>query len=207
MEGTLKALQKLCEDQVEVGEDGELTVTAPRKVRAIGLVDFPPRCAPGTGSLSSGRGCEGAEARCSTRRCVHPAGRGGAPSLSQLVYPLGGWGAAGGASAPVTSQMLTCSRAAMCVAVRWRAQGHHPGGAGGRARGVAVHPLQRGGPALHRGAQHSARVQHQGERGGLVEGDGWAGQVGTQRTVEHGGVGPRHVGGQRAALRRQQGSV
>lgn len=43
VEATLKSLQKLCEDQVEVGEDGELTITAPKKVRAIGLVDFPPR--------------------------------------------------------------------------------------------------------------------------------------------------------------------
>ncbi len=43
VEPTLKALQKLSEDQIEIGEDGEVTITQPRKIRAIGLVDFPPR--------------------------------------------------------------------------------------------------------------------------------------------------------------------
>ncbi|GMH36134.1 hypothetical protein BSKO_04002 [Bryopsis sp. KO-2023] len=41
---TLRALQKLKEDKVEVDPDsGAQTVTAPKKIKAIGLVDFPAR--------------------------------------------------------------------------------------------------------------------------------------------------------------------
>lgn len=41
---TLKALQKLSEDRLEVSEEsGEVSVAEPKKVRGIGLVDFPAR--------------------------------------------------------------------------------------------------------------------------------------------------------------------
>ena len=41
---TLKALQKLSEDKVEVNEEtGEATITEPKKIRGIGFVDFPAR--------------------------------------------------------------------------------------------------------------------------------------------------------------------
>eukprot|EP00200_Dunaliella_tertiolecta_P005346 CAMPEP_0202357714 /NCGR_PEP_ID=MMETSP1126-20121109/11636_1 /ASSEMBLY_ACC=CAM_ASM_000457 /TAXON_ID=3047 /ORGANISM="Dunaliella tertiolecta, Strain CCMP1320" /LENGTH=540 /DNA_ID=CAMNT_0048950661 /DNA_START=137 /DNA_END=1759 /DNA_ORIENTATION=+ len=42
---TLKALQALTEDKLEVVDPttGELAIAEPKKVRAIGLVDFPPR--------------------------------------------------------------------------------------------------------------------------------------------------------------------
>jgi len=42
---TLKALQALTEDKLEVIDPstGELAIVEPKKVRAIGLVDFPPR--------------------------------------------------------------------------------------------------------------------------------------------------------------------
>jgi len=44
---TLKALQTLTEDKLEVIDPttGELAIVEPKKVRGIGLVDFPPRCA------------------------------------------------------------------------------------------------------------------------------------------------------------------
>ena len=43
---TLKALQALTEDKLEVIDPttGELAISEPKKIRAIGLVDFPPRC-------------------------------------------------------------------------------------------------------------------------------------------------------------------
>lgn len=41
---TLKALQKLSEDKLEINEEtGEATVTEPKKIRGVGLVDFPAR--------------------------------------------------------------------------------------------------------------------------------------------------------------------
>lgn len=42
---TLKALQALTEDKLEVVDPstGELAIVEPKKVRAIGLVDFPAR--------------------------------------------------------------------------------------------------------------------------------------------------------------------
>jgi len=41
---TLKALQKLSEDKLEINEEsGDATVAEPKKVRGLGLVDFPPR--------------------------------------------------------------------------------------------------------------------------------------------------------------------
>jgi len=41
---TLKALQRLAEDKLEVNEEtGEASVSEPRKVRGLGLVDFPAR--------------------------------------------------------------------------------------------------------------------------------------------------------------------
>lgn len=41
---TLRALHKLSEDKIEVNEEtGEVTVIEPKKIRGIGLVDFPPR--------------------------------------------------------------------------------------------------------------------------------------------------------------------
>jgi len=42
-EPTLKALQRLAEDKLEVSEEGEVSVTEPKKIRAVGLVDFPAR--------------------------------------------------------------------------------------------------------------------------------------------------------------------
>ena len=41
----MKALQALTEDKLEVVDPttGELAIAEPKKVKAIGLVDFPPR--------------------------------------------------------------------------------------------------------------------------------------------------------------------
>ena len=41
---TLKVLQRLSEDQLEVNEEsGDVTVVGPKKIRGLGLVDFPAR--------------------------------------------------------------------------------------------------------------------------------------------------------------------
>lgn len=40
---TLKALQKLSEDKLEISEDGEVSIAEPKKIKGIGLVDFPPK--------------------------------------------------------------------------------------------------------------------------------------------------------------------
>ena len=41
---TLKVLQKMAEDKVKVNEEtGEVTVTEAKKIKGIGLVDFPAR--------------------------------------------------------------------------------------------------------------------------------------------------------------------
>jgi hypothetical protein len=41
---TLKAMQALTEDKLDVNEEsGEVSIAEPKKVRAIGLVDFPHR--------------------------------------------------------------------------------------------------------------------------------------------------------------------
>ena len=42
----LRQLDKLCQDETETDPDsGEVTVTAPRKIRALGVYDFPDACA------------------------------------------------------------------------------------------------------------------------------------------------------------------
>ncbi len=41
---TLKVLQKLSEDKLEVNEEsGDVSISEPKKVRGVGLVDFPAR--------------------------------------------------------------------------------------------------------------------------------------------------------------------
>ena len=43
---TLKQLAKMCEDETETdAESGEVTVTAPKKIRALGVADFSAKCA------------------------------------------------------------------------------------------------------------------------------------------------------------------
>ena len=42
----LKQLEAMCEDETETDPDsGEVTVTAPKKIKALGVYDFPAQCA------------------------------------------------------------------------------------------------------------------------------------------------------------------